>query len=57
MREVSFSVIGRSGLPTRKELAQTALLATLTASAPVLAGMQALFRCWTRTSAARGTER
>ena len=31
-------------LPTRKEMAQTALLATLTASALVLAGIEALFR-------------
>jgi hypothetical protein len=31
-------------LPTRKEVAQTALLATLTASALVLAGIEALFR-------------
>jgi hypothetical protein len=31
-------------LPTRRELAQTALLATLTAAAIVLAGIEALFR-------------
>jgi hypothetical protein len=31
-------------LPTRKELAQTALLATLTGAAIVLAGVEALFR-------------
>jgi hypothetical protein len=31
-------------LPTRKEMPQTALLATLTASALVLVGIQALFR-------------
>jgi hypothetical protein len=31
-------------LPTRRELAQTALLATLTAAAIILAGIEALFR-------------
>jgi hypothetical protein len=31
-------------LPTRKELAQTALLATLTTAALVLVGFEALFR-------------
>jgi hypothetical protein len=31
-------------LPTRKEMAQTALLATLTGAALVLAGIEALFR-------------
>jgi hypothetical protein len=36
--------LARVRVPTRKEMAQTALLATLTTAALVLIGMEALFR-------------